>query len=157
MNVLQHYRSKVSSAIANRFVRNLGWLSGAELIIRVFRLLTTVFLARFLSEYDYGLAAIVLTAHEIIQVLGDTGISEKLIQADPAEVDELCQSAFWLNWTISLSLFALQCTVAWPIAHFYRDPNLIGPICVQAIAYLIVPLGSIQSSMIKRENRLQIN
>lgn len=137
-------------------MRNLGWLSVAELVIRVSRLLTTVFLARFLTEYDYGLAAIVLTTHEIMQVFGEIGIGEKLIQAEDADLPALSQSAYWLNWAVSAGMFGVQCLAAFAIAQFYREPNLIGPICTTAAAYLIIPFGSIQSSLIKRENRLKI-
>ncbi|MEM6446349.1 MAG: lipopolysaccharide biosynthesis protein [Cyanobacteria bacterium P01_D01_bin.123] len=156
MNVIKQYRTKVIQSLSNRFVRNLGWLSAAELVIRVSRLITTVFLARFLGEYDYGLAAIVLTTHELVQVFSETGINEKLIQADESEIQALSQSAYWLNWTISLLLFFMQCVAAFVIARFYRDPNLIGPICATAFVYLIVPFGNVQSSLIKRENRLKV-
>jgi teichuronic acid exporter len=42
------------------FVRNIGWMGASELVIRVFCLVTTVILARFLNPEDYRLAAIIL-------------------------------------------------------------------------------------------------
>ncbi len=49
------------AVLANPFARNLSSMGGAQLAIRVTRLLTTVILSRLLSPNDYGLAAVVLT------------------------------------------------------------------------------------------------
>ncbi|BDA74282.1 hypothetical protein CAL7716_084480 [Calothrix sp. PCC 7716] len=63
--VRQKIFNKISYQLSNQFIRNIGWLGGAELVNRVFRLGTTVVLARTLSPQDYGLAAIVLTTQDI--------------------------------------------------------------------------------------------
>ncbi len=140
----------------NKFIRNIGWLSGSELIIRIFRLVTTVVLARWLSEYDYGLAAVVLTVNEFVRVFARNGIGHKLIQAPEEEIEELCEAAYWLNWVIFAALFAIQCLLAFVISWIYKDSQLIAPICAMALVYLMVPISSVQSELIVRENRLEI-
>ncbi|MBD2355786.1 lipopolysaccharide biosynthesis protein [Tolypothrix sp. FACHB-123] len=140
----------------DRFVRNIGWMGASELVIRVFRLVTTVILARFLSAEDYGLAAIVLMTYEFIRVFTRNGIADKIVQADASEVEELCRTAYGLNWLIALVLFALQCLVSLAIAQFYNNSHLILPICLIAITYLIYPLAMVQTALIRRENRLNI-
>ncbi len=148
--------SLLSSLKGDRFVRNIGWMGASELVIRVFRLATTVILARFLSPEDYGLAAIVLTTHEFIRVFTRNGIADKIVQADAAEVENLCRTAYGLNWLIALGLFTLQCLAAFAIAGFYGNANLILPICLVAGTYLIYPLATVQTALIRRENRLKI-
>lgn len=140
----------------NKFISNIGWLSGAELIIRIFRLVTTVVLARWLTPYDYGLAAVVLTTYEFIRVFSKNGIGQKLVQAPEEELEELCTAAYWLNWVIFAAIFAIQCLAAFPIAWVYKDSQLILPICAMALVYLMIPIGSVQSDLIQRENRLEI-
>ncbi|BAU13980.1 similar to polysaccharide biosynthesis export protein [Leptolyngbya sp. NIES-3755] len=152
MTVFDQFRQKFSS----RFIQNLGWLSLSEIIIRIVRLATTVILARFLSEYDYGLAAIVLTVNEFTQMLTRCGISAKLIQVEEERLETLANSAYWLSWLIYLGLFVIQCISAFAIAIFYRDNQLIIPICATAIIYLIVPIAQVQATLIQRENRLKI-
>lgn len=141
---------------SSQFIRNLGWLSGSEIIIRVFRLGTTVILAHFLTAYDYGLAAVVLTTNEFVQVFTRFGIGAKLIQVEEEKLEVLTNAAYWLNWVIYFSLFILQCIAAFSIARFYNDNQLILPICVIALVYLVVPIAYIQSTLIQRENRLRI-
>lgn len=143
-------------SLSNKFIRNLGWFGVAQLIVRVSRLLATVVLARSLTQYHYGLAAIVLTIYEFINVFTTTGISTKIIQADEDEVESLCTTAYWLNWIIYPLLFVLQCFLAFPIAKIYGDDDLIVPICLLSINYLFGPIGNIQASLIERENRLKV-
>lgn len=148
--------SKVKKKLSSKFVQNLGWLGGAEVANRIFRLATTVVLARFLTPYDYGLAAIVLTVHEITHTLTRIGVAAKIIQADKEELEVVCNAAYWLNWACFLGLFLLQCLAAFPVAWFYRDNQLIWPICVSALIYLIIPISLIQAALTYRENRLNV-
>lgn len=141
----------------SRFIRNLGWLGISKLIIRFSRLFATVALARYLTRYDYGLAALVLTTYEFTQIFTRAGIGAKLIQADEEDLEELCNGAYWLNWVLYGGLFVLQCALAFPVAWFYRENQLILPICAMALIYLISPLGRIQATLIERENRLKIS
>jgi teichuronic acid exporter len=150
--VINFLRQKFSS----QFIRNLSWLSGSEVIIRVFRLGTTVTLAHFLTAYDYGLAAVVLTTNEFVQVFTKFGIGSKLIQVEEERLEELSIAAYWLNWIIYLSLFVIQCIAAFLIAWSYHDDRLILPICMIALVYLIVPIAYVQSILIQRENKLKV-
>lgn len=139
----------------NRFLSNLGWLGMSGGVIRVTRLLATVVLARFLAPDEYGVAAIVMTVTDFVKVFLRTGIGTRLVQAKSEEVERLAQSAYWLNWTISIVLFVLQCLAAFPLAKFYRNDDLVLPICITAISLLLIPHGLVQSSLIQRENRLK--
>lgn len=137
------------------FLHNLGWLGLSGAVIRVTRLLTTVVLARFLTQHDYGLVAIVLTANDLVRVFTRNGIGTRLIQARGDNIEQLAQSAYWLNWVIALSLFVIQCLAAFPIAWFYQDRQLVLPICAMALSLLLIPHGLVQAALIQRENRLK--
>ncbi len=148
---------KVKQKFSGEFVRNVGWLTGAELINRVCRLVTVVFLARLLSPEDYGLAAIVLTVNEFANVLNfRAGIGSKLIQANDKDFLILRNTAYWMTWIFSILIFFFQCIAAFPIAWFYGENRVILPICVTAITYLTLPFFSIQSAILYRENCLKI-
>ena len=155
-DLIYQVQNKLKNLLSNRFIRNLGWMSGAEFGNRIIRLVATVFLARLLTSYDYGLAAIVLTTYEFSYIFTKVGISQKLVQADEESLEELCVAAYWLNWLVFFGIFCIQCLAAFPIAWFYRDPQLILPICITALPYLILPISSIQGTLIYRENRLKI-
>lgn len=149
--------NKLKQLLSNQFIRNISWLGGAELVNRAFRLGTTVTLARMFSSYDYGLVSIVFTTAEFAGALTlKYGIGAKIIQADEQYVKTICNTAYWLNWILCLSLFIIQCLAAFPIAQFYGNNQLIAPICTIALTYLMMPFYLVQSAMIQRENRLKV-
>jgi PST family polysaccharide transporter len=149
--------NKFKQKLSSQFVRNVGWMGGGELLNRVFRLGTTVVLARLLSPHDYGLAAIVLTTKEFASVfMLRGGIGGKIIQADECDVEDICNTSYWLNWILGISLFIVQCIAAFPIAWFYKDNQIIFPIFIVALDYLMLPVFSVQIALINRENRLKV-
>lgn len=148
---------KIKGTLSNQFIQNMGWLGAAELINRVLRLGTTVVVARMLNSYDYGLVAIVLTVNEFSMVLTmRSGIGSKLVQAQEADLETLCNTAYWITWIFSIAMFFLQCAIAVPISWFYGDSQVILPICAIALTYLMMPIYSIQGGLIFRENRLKV-
>jgi PST family polysaccharide transporter len=148
---------KINQLFSSKFISNVGWLSGAELVNRIFRLGTTVTLARLFSPQDYGLMAVVYTTFEFASVFTlKYGIGAKIIQADEQDIKTICDTAYWLNWMLCGTIFILQCVAAFPIARFYGNNQLILPICTIALVYLMFPFFMVQASMIQRENRLKI-
>lgn len=149
---LQQFKQQLT----NPFVRNLGWMGAAQFINRFVRLGTTIIAARLLSPTDYGLAAVVLTTNEFIMVFTRSGIITKLIQAPEQDLEELCETAYWLTWLLCSGLFLLQCGMALPISWFYGHASIALPICVMALVYLMLPFASVQAGLNMRENRLNI-
>ncbi len=149
--------ARLQSLLSGQFIRNIGWLGAAELLNRFLRLGTTVTLARVLTPYDYGLAAVILTTQEIANVFTlRSGLGAKLIQAPAADLDVLCNTAYWMNWILCIGMCLLQCFVAWPVALFYGNNIVILPICLIALNYLFLPTFAVQGALIFRENRMNI-
>jgi O-antigen/teichoic acid export membrane protein len=156
VNLIQEIFNKINKKLSNQFLRNFGWLGLSEVILRIVRLVFTVILARFLTPEDYGLAAIVLAVGEFTRIFLDVGIWWKIIQADQQDLEDLCNSSYWLNWVVYPGIFIVQCLLAFPVSWFYQNERLILPICITAIPYLIAPLSSIQYALLHRENKLKI-
>ncbi len=146
----------IRSQLSNRFARNVGWLGGAQIANRVLRLISTVIVARILLPEDYGLAAIVLTAHECVQMLSRHGVVAKLIQASEECIEALSQSAYWLNWTLSAILFVCQCGLAFVLSAVFGRPEVILPICALGVTYFMLPFALVQAALIIRANRLRV-
>ncbi|MEC4812905.1 MAG: lipopolysaccharide biosynthesis protein [Scytonema sp. PMC 1069.18] len=156
MNIINPVIRTINAKLSNQFVRNLGWLGMAQIAYRVLRLGLVVIIARFLTPYDYGLGAIVLTVREFAITFSNIGIGAKLIQAEESELKDLSNSAYWLNWFVFSGLFILQCIAAFPISWIQNTQDVILPICVAGISYLIWPLSSLQKLLLQRENRFKV-
>ncbi|MGB7444910.1 MAG: lipopolysaccharide biosynthesis protein [Coleofasciculaceae cyanobacterium] len=149
--------NKLKQILSGQFIRNVGWMGAAELVNRIFRLGTTVTIARLFSPYDYGLAAVVYTTVEFANVFTlRKGIAAKVVQAEEQDLTVICDTSYWLNWILCVALFIIQCIAAFPIAGFYGDNRLILPVCTVASIYLMMPLFIVNSAIIQRENRLKI-
>jgi O-antigen/teichoic acid export membrane protein len=147
----------IKKKLSSRYIRNVSWLGGAELANRIFRLGTTITLARLFTAEDYGLMAFIYTTFEVANVFTlKHGISAKIIQAEPQNLPTVCDTSYWLNWLVCGSLFIVQCLAAFPIAYFYQNGRLLLPLCTSALAYLFLPLFMVNSALIERENKLKI-
>jgi len=142
------------SVLSNRFARNLGSMGGAQLAIRLTRLLTTVILSRVLSPNDYGLAAVVLTVYEFVALFTRNGIAARVVRASDAEVESVARTAHTLTWIACAVLVLVQAALALPIAWFYHDPRLALPIALMGLIYIASPLSNIQGAFMQREGRL---
>ncbi|MBD2250031.1 lipopolysaccharide biosynthesis protein [Nostoc parmelioides] len=149
--------SKFKQSLSNKFIRNAGALGAAELANRIFRLGTTITLARMFSPQDYGLMAVVYTVFDFATVFTFRGgIGAKIVQADEQDVKTICDTSYWLNWILCIAIFLFQCIAAFPIAQFYKNQQLVLPICTVGLVYLMFPLFLVNSAIIERENRLKI-
>jgi teichuronic acid exporter len=157
IDFIQKIIAFLQNKLANRFVRNMGWLGLSEILIRISRLATTVVMARWLTDYDYGLVALVMTTNEFVNVFTRNGIFDKLIQAKEEDIEELSQTAYYLNWFVCGGLFLIQSLVAFPMSWIYKDSQIILPICVMGFVYLMLPMGLIQAARSQRENRLHVS
>ncbi len=136
------------------FIRSLGAMGSAQLAMRVSRLATTVLLTRLLSPADFGLAAVVLTVYELVALFTRNGISAKVVQASPDELDRVAATAQNLTWVVCGALVLVQLAIAVPFARLYGDESLALPIALMALIYLATPLCNIQGAMLQREGRL---
>jgi teichuronic acid exporter len=146
--------SGLRARLATPFVRGLGSLGGAQIAMRVSRLVTTVILTRLLSPNDYGLAAIVLTAYEMVSLFTRNGISATVVQASDSDVGTVAETAYWLTWIVCIALLIVQLGIALPLAWIYGDPRLVAPIALMSLIYLATPACNIQCVMLERERRL---
>jgi PST family polysaccharide transporter len=150
--------SQVKKALSNQFLRNIGWLGVAELVNRVFRLGTTVVIARIFKPEDMGLVAIVYTVFEfatLIPLRG--GISTKIIQADTRDLWSICETAYWLQWIICGFTFVVQCLGAVVYGQISGNEQLVLPLCVTALAYLIFPICTNNLALLERSNRMDVS
>ena len=149
--------NKIQNLTSGRFVRNVGWLGMSELGNRIFRLATTVALARVFTQEEYGLMAVIYTTFEFARVFQlNSGFDAVIIQSSDKELKAICNTAFWLNSFLCIAITVGQCIAAFFIAGFYNDNRLIGPLCLSALVYLTYPFIVINQALISRRNQLKI-
>jgi len=139
---------------SDAFLNGAGWLGMAQVIGRIFRLLTTLIVARLMTPEYFGLAAIALASNELAHVVARFGTSAYIVQAKDEQLQNTKHIANTLNWAIGILLFVLQCAAAYPIALWYEAPEVFWPICILALSYLLMPLGELHAALNQRNNHL---
>ncbi|MEE8059327.1 MAG: oligosaccharide flippase family protein [Pseudomonadales bacterium] len=138
------------------FLRNMSWMAVAEILIRVTRIVATIVLARYLSQQDYGVAAIALAVAEFIRVLTNNGIGIKIINSSAKDLDRNCNIVYRLNWLISSLIFVVQVLMA-PVAAFYYGINDLSLLLIAlAFPYIVYPFAMVHVYLAQRTNDLKL-
>ena len=140
---------------SNKLIQAFSWLFAAQLLSRISRLMTTLVVARLLSPEHFGLVAIALATNELANVVARFGSTAALVQCDSKVLQERCKTAWSINWVLGIGLFLIQCGVAIPVAHWYDSPELVMPIVVLALSYLLLPLAQVNVALTLRRNDMR--
>jgi len=133
----------------------IGWLIAGEGFARLTRLVTAIALARYLTPFEFGIAAIVVACSELIQVITRNGIGIRIIQASDEQLDPTCQGVYKINWGLSIGIAALQFAIAIPVASFFNYPDLANMLMVLSLTYLIYPFAMVQVYRVQRRQAMK--
>src|SRR6202000_1799528 len=78
----------------------------------------------FLPQY-FGLMTLVTTVIVGINLFSHMGVQESIIQDPRGDTPVFLHTAWTLQAIRGLGLFLLSIPLAWPAAHFYREPQII--------------------------------
>lgn len=107
------------------------------------RLVVQIVLARILAPEEFGLLAVVLVFISLGDVIVIGGLNSALIQKEDARSIDYSTS-FWLSMAFSFAAFLALLLLAHPIALFYQEPALVGPLLVLSLQFFPLAFNSIQ-------------
>ncbi|MEE2730643.1 MAG: oligosaccharide flippase family protein [Pseudomonadota bacterium] len=139
----------------NALLGNLSWMMVAEILSRASRFLTLFVLAASFSSAQYGSIMLALMCHEILRVFTQLGAGAMVIQCRDDDLERISGNALTLQWSIALSVAALQIAIAPFLAAFYSNPDIESLLVTMALAHVIYPLVSIKVFRLQRANRMR--
>jgi len=152
-------RAKITDAISaltrSRLVRNIGWLTAAEMCSRLGRIVTAIILARTMDMTTFGVAAIAITIFELTRIFTENGIGAAVIRAPKATLAAIANTAYRLMWLVCTLLAALQIGIGVAAHQFYPDTQIGWMICALAGVYLVMPFGLVHAYMLARAERMK--
>ncbi len=134
-------------------LKGMAAFGAAELSVRIVRLITVVMIARQLTPEIVGLAALTLTIFELVRVLANIGIGQRIIAADAAELDALCNTAHRLFWIWCSIVAAFQLGVAVILGYGFGQILPAYMLATLALVYIWMPGGLVQCYLLLREGR----
>lgn len=135
-------REKFRGLARGRFRRSLG----ASVIntggSQVIRLAGNLILTRLLFPEAFGLMAMVNVVLVGLEMFSDLGIGASVVQRRERPGLAFLQTAWTLQVFRGIALWIIASAVAWPLAHFYREPSLAPVLMAAAFTLVLVALKS---------------
>lgn len=128
--------------------------ASAEAVTRVIRLVSIIVIARFTSPAILGTAALTLSLFELVRVLANAGIGQRIIVASDQELDAICNMARRLFWLCCGLVALVQLGVAAVLALIFGQSDAAVMLAVLSAVYLIMPPGLVQIFLLMREGRM---
>ncbi|MFT7584611.1 MAG: O-antigen/teichoic acid export membrane protein [Cellvibrionaceae bacterium] len=110
--------------------------------------ISTIILARLLSEDDFGVAGYALVFMSFLEVLRPMGIGAALIFFP--EKEENNETAFWLFIIIGFALFTISWIFAPFVGTYFNDDRAIIVVRLISLSFPINALGSVQDSLLTK-------
>ncbi|MBK9078853.1 MAG: oligosaccharide flippase family protein [Hyphomicrobium sp.] len=156
MHPFQTVMSRLKQRIAqDRLLSNIGWYSLAEGSARVSRIFATIFLARYLSAAELGIAAVAITCFEIVRTFANNGIGPMVIKARATALDATCNTAFRLGWYFCIAMAICQCAAGFVIFMTTGQAEIFPLVACLAAVFLIMPFGLINVYLLMRAGNIR--
>ncbi len=148
--------SRAGSGAVSAMLGGMMWLGSAQVLGRCVRLLGSILLARMLTPEVFGQAAIILTSFELIATLIRRISSARLIPMDDTDLGRHLRAATVLNRLACVLAFVAMSLLSLPVALYFQDSSLPGPMILMATSYLLMPLGMLHAALNQRANRMRV-
>ncbi|MCD7969800.1 MAG: lipopolysaccharide biosynthesis protein [Alistipes sp.] len=135
------YRSKV--------ITGFLWSAGEKFATTAVRIIASIFILRYLDPKQFGVVELLAVFYYISYTIVDSGFSQALIRKkDAGERDY--NSIFYLNIAIAAGLYAVLILLSFPLARFFREPQLSGFAPVLFLTIPLSALGLIQTTLLAK-------
>jgi len=126
------------------------WFGFSKIVSSFTSLILNIFLARILVPKDFGVFAIVTLSIGFISIISNIGFGDSLIQKEKTNSSQM-SSLFWINIFTSFLTTVLIYSLAYPISHYYGNPDLAILIKIMSIEVIISSFFIFHKKMLQKE------
>lgn len=135
-------------------IRGSAWTMAGFGTQQVLRLGSNLVLTRLLFPEVFGLMALVQMVLQGLQMFSDTGLNASVIQHKDGDRDHFINTAWTLQVVRGGFLWLLTCLLAWPVAAFYDQPELMWLIPVVGLNTIV--LGFQSTAVLRLQKHVNI-
>lgn len=136
------------------FARGMLAYGAAEGATRLVRLGAILVIARAVSPETLGAAALALSLFELVRVLANAGIGQRIIMATDTELAGICLTASWLFWALCSAVMLVQLAVAAVAWLAFGLSDVAAMLAALSFVYLFMPAGLVQIFLAMRDQRM---
>ena len=135
--------------ITRATIRGTLWSYAAKYSGKLLVFISTLILARLLTQEDFGVAGYALTIISFIEVMTGLGIVPALIFYDL--VEERTDTAFWLGLLVGIGLGVLTWMIGPLAGEFFRDERAVDVTRLLALTFPIQGAGLVQDALLRKD------
>lgn len=126
----------------------------SALLIGGIQLIQLAILAHLLPPSDFGLMGMVNIVVGLGAIVAEAGLGKALIQRKHPSPESL-STLYWTNVATGAGLFLIVVAVAGPVAVFFGDTRLAGPLALSGFLLLIAPWGQLYLALMEKDLRFR--
>lgn len=130
-------------------VHGIAWTAGAKWATQIVTWASTIVVARLLTPDDYGLVGMAAVYLGLVALVSEFGIGSAVVTLNDL-TEESIQQLNGLSVIIGVSMFALSCAVAKPLAIFFHSPQLVAVVLVLSTSFVVGSFRSVPNSLLQR-------
>lgn len=142
-------------SLRNSAFSSIRWTASAAVLRAGLQFLQVVVLARLLTPSDFGLMAMAGAVTSFATPLLDFGLGSALMHF-PRPDKRALSTIYWLNLGLACSLALAFFLLAWPIAHIYRQAELLPVLLWLSIIFPLNAIGHIFRVLAEKELRFSV-
>ena len=144
-----NHAGSASESLETQVRRAVLWRSGSQILAQMVQWGATFLVIRILDPRDYGLYAMTGVVLVFLNMLNGYGLASGLIQRDDVTPRQTRQ-LFGMLIALNVVLAVLQIASAPLAAAYYRQPEIVELLRVQALIYLITPFAALPYALLSR-------
>src|SRR5688500_17508208 len=130
------------------------WTIGAYGASQLMRLASNLVLTRLLFPAAFGIMGIVAVVLQGLQMFSDLGVTSAAVRHPRGDDEEFLRTAWSVQLSRSFVVYGLVVLSAYPVARFYRMPELTSLLPVSGLSVIITGLAS--TALITKNRKLEL-
>lgn len=135
--------------LKQKAIAGIAWNGIGNIARQALQFVTLIVMARFLSPEDFGVYAILMIFVSFMSIFSDMGTSQVIIHLDKPD-QKMLSSIFYFNIVVGSCLFIFLYLLAWPIAYFFKNQNIVHLLQIIGFSFIITAFTLVQKTLLEK-------
>jgi O-antigen/teichoic acid export membrane protein len=135
--------------LEKKTINGVVWGGVGNVARQLLSIVTLIVLARFVTPEDFGVYAILMIFVNFMAIFSSMGTSQVIVHLDNPN-QRMLSSIFYFNICMGVVLFSLLFFLAWPIADFFDNQDLVYLLQIIGFSFIISTLSMVQNALLEK-------
>jgi PST family polysaccharide transporter len=133
---------------------SLAWRAATNWTSQLVSWASLFVVVRLLTPADFGIVTMALVVFPYLRIVGEFGIPQTIVNLRDLTEDQLAQLNT-VSLLLSIACFGLSVALAWPVALFFKTPQLVPVVLVTCLGLIPLGLRSVSEGLLSKEMRFR--